>query len=498
MIYKVLTRSTPSFGGLINYILNENKVPEKQVFTHNIRSLNTDIKGITKEFLINESFRNFTRSDQIYLNHEIISFSALDRDKITQEVLSDIMDKYVSLRGPNGVYLGAIHQDKDHIHLHIAVSGLEYRTGKSFYLPKDKLLELKLELQEYQKEKYPELKNSLPKHGINKEYVTDREWQAMNRDGRNTIKQMIAPVIKDSFKKASSQKEFLELLTKHNLHYYERNGKPTGVIVDEMKIRFTRLGISKEQLNKLPMDINAEKIALHQIQQIRLERSVKEPKLDKEPTPTEIQKEVDQAHKQHLQQRMEVIQNRMIELETMLEDRLLGTEASLSLHLQIQNLQVEQREIQREIDGTSHGIELTPIDDGITGDTKVIHVIDRGIEKTYTFTQEHLEVTYEGPNGQTLSNESYIEPELRDDLTRQYDFIEAYELGLINEDVTSDVDLDVFDLDNEPTENSTESHIPDSTESINSEDTDISNTLEDISNTRAEMDSQNIDETIDR
>jgi hypothetical protein len=42
---------------------------------------------------------------------------------------------------------------------------LAYRTGKSFYLPKDKLNELKKELQEYQKEKYPELKHSLPKHG---------------------------------------------------------------------------------------------------------------------------------------------------------------------------------------------------------------------------------------------------------------------------------------------------------------------------------------------
>jgi hypothetical protein len=39
------------------------------------------------------------------------------------EILTDIMEKYVSLRGSNGIYLGAIHQDKEHVHLHVAVSG---------------------------------------------------------------------------------------------------------------------------------------------------------------------------------------------------------------------------------------------------------------------------------------------------------------------------------------------------------------------------------------
>jgi len=267
-----MTRSTPSYNGLINYILNENKVPDRQIFTHNLRSNNSDIKGLAKEFLMNESFRNFNRSDQIYLNHEIISFSALDSPKITPDILSDIMEKYVSLRGSNGVYLGAIHVDKEHIHLHIAVSGLTYRTGKSFYLPKDKLIELKKELQDYQKEKYPELKHSLPKHGGRKEYLTDREWQANKKEGRNSIKEKITPIVQFAFEKAGTQKEFLDLLSKHNLHYYERNGVPTGLVVDETKIRFTRLGISKEQINKLPMDLTEDKKALKEIEKLRQEK----------------------------------------------------------------------------------------------------------------------------------------------------------------------------------------------------------------------------------
>lgn len=497
MIYKVLTRSTPSYNGLINYILNENKVQEKNVFTHNLRSHPTDIKGLTNEFMINESFRTFHRSDQIYLNHEIISFSALDSPKITPEVLTDIMEKYVSLRGSEGVYLGAIHQDKEHIHLHVAVSGLAYRTGKSFYLPKDKLNELKKELQEYQKEKYPELKHSLPKHGGRKEYLSDREWQANKKEGRNSIKEKIEPLIKEAFGKAGSQKEFLELLTKQNLHHYERNGIATGIIVDETKIRFTRLGISKEEINKLPMDINAEKLVLHQIQQIRLERGVKEPKLEKPESKIEKETIKESEHHQNLQIRLEEIQGKVLAIETLFEDKLLGTEASLSLQLQLENLQIEEIAIQKELNGNILDIEITPIEDGIVGQTKVIHTIENGIEKTYTLTENHLEVTYLGPNGQTLSNESYLEPDDKNDFNRQYDFIEAYEMGLINEDAAPEVNLDVFDL-NSPSENSSESANLGTNEQSNSIDIDAPNSLNDINDVRAEMDSLDIDDDMER
>lgn len=503
MIYKVLTRSTPSYNGLINYILNENKVPERQIFTHNLRSQNTDIKGLTKEFIENESYRNFNRSDQIYLNHEIISFSGLDSPKITPDILSDIMEKYASLRGPNGVYIGAIHQDKEHIHLHIAVSGLAYRTGKSFYLPKDKLNDLKKELQEYQKEKYPELKHSLPKHGGRKEYLTDREWQANKKEGRNSIKEKITPIIQKALEKSGTQKEFLELLSKQNLHYYERNGIPTGLIVDETKIRFTRLGISKEQLNKLPMDINAEKIALNQIQQIRLERDFKSQQVEK---PQENlnssknkfdDKKIDVEGNIIKQNRLDVIRERMANIEAICEDTLLSSELSLSLQMQMENLQIEERELTRQIEGLTDDIEVVPYEDGLKGDTKVIHIIENGIEKTISFNEYHIEKSWSDTNGIIYSNESYLEPEIREGLDMMYETMDNYDNGLIKVEVSKEDTLDEFDLaDNSET---SENHQDKKNEISDSQNVDVTlNEINEIRDEMNEIDDPNVDEEIDR
>ncbi|MDP1728495.1 MAG: relaxase/mobilization nuclease domain-containing protein [Bacteroidota bacterium] len=274
MIYKVMTRSTPTYKGLIEYILNESKTPDSHIFTHNLRSKKRDVKNITKEFIENESYRKYSRSDQVFLNHEIISFSNMDSVKIQPAMIQDIMNRYISLRGENGVYLASVHQDTSQIHVHIMVSGLQYRSGRSFYIPKDKLFKLKKDLQEYQKEKYPEISYSLPNHGSKREYVTDRKWFAKHKEDRSIEKVILQKTIKEAFEISSTQKEFLNLLAKQNLHYYERSGSPAGIISGNSKFRFSRLGISKELFNDLPFDFTEESQALKEIELIRKSRNV--------------------------------------------------------------------------------------------------------------------------------------------------------------------------------------------------------------------------------
>ncbi|MDP1725556.1 MAG: relaxase/mobilization nuclease domain-containing protein [Bacteroidota bacterium] len=275
MIYKILTRSTPSFQSLITYISKESKNTEPEIFTHNLRSDGLDIEGLTKEYLVNESFRAFHRSDQKYLNHEILSFHDEDTSKITPELLQDIAQKYIALRGNEGVYYGAVHRDQNHAHIHFAVSGLKYRTGRSHHIPKDKLQELKIELQAYQKEKYPELSKSLPKHGRGKEYLTDRQWYANQKEKRNIQKDDMRDTILSSFEQAKTQNGFLELLRDSGFHHYERKGIAQGIISpDGMKFRFTRLGITPEQFKGLPVDQTEELKALSEIESLRQQHTV--------------------------------------------------------------------------------------------------------------------------------------------------------------------------------------------------------------------------------
>ena len=63
---------------------------------------------------------------------------------------------------------------------------------------------------------------------------------------------------------------FIELLRdEHNLHFYKRV-IPTGLVLESgMKIRFSRLGISKEQLLAKPSNRIEELEALSRIKAIR-------------------------------------------------------------------------------------------------------------------------------------------------------------------------------------------------------------------------------------
>jgi len=264
-IIKILSRHNPTYRSLLRYILNESKNEKPQIFTHNIRTNN--IEGYIKEFIQNESLRKNNRSDQVYLYHEIISFNASEnKAKITPEMLNDIAQYYFKNRG-EGVSVGAVHRKgNEHIHIHFCTSALQYRTGKSMRISKPELHKLKVSLQEYHKQKYPEISNSFPNHGSGKPYQKNYSFQ---KEKRNSIKEKISDIIKSCFEKAGSQKEFLQSLMGQNIFHYERNGKITGVEYEDMKFRFSSLGIDNEQLEALPKDLSEEKKVLKQIQKIR-------------------------------------------------------------------------------------------------------------------------------------------------------------------------------------------------------------------------------------
>ncbi len=268
MIIKVLTHSNPNYTSMIRYIMNDTKSKDgtPNIHTHNIRG--TVQEEWVQEFIENESFRQYPRSNQTYLYHELVSISAHENHNIiTKEMLDDLAQKYISLRGHEGMYIGAVHAEgKQHVHFHFCVSGVEYRTGKAFRLSKQKLYQLKKDFQEYHKEKYPELSHSLCDHGKGKSYVTDREWQAKNRSERTLLKTEVEAIVKTSFEKARTQHEFLEGLRNEGLHHYERSGKANGIIYNDMKFRFSRFDIDIQKLDSINKE---EEKALADIQSLR-------------------------------------------------------------------------------------------------------------------------------------------------------------------------------------------------------------------------------------
>jgi hypothetical protein len=218
--------------------------------------------GYVKEFIENEAFRRQSRSDQIHLFHEIVSFGeGENREAITAAMIDDLAHEYMRLRGDTGVMLGYTHWDKNHVHIHFCVSALQYRIGKSFGLNKQQLQELKLSFQEYHKKHYPELTKSAPQHGRGGTYLTHGQWHAKRRED-------IMQTVQQCFDRATTQNEFLALLRDADLHHYERDGVPTGITYEGAKFRFSRL-LAGRELSNLSIDRSEEEQILAEIRSIR-------------------------------------------------------------------------------------------------------------------------------------------------------------------------------------------------------------------------------------
>lgn len=268
-IVKVLSRHTPSYGSLLRYILNEAKVRKEEIFRQNLHD--TDIPGLVGQFVENESFRRNPRNDQIFLYHEMVSFSAKeDASHISREVIGDLVREYIRLRGETGVLLGAVHRDREHVHVHFCVSAVHFRTGKAFGLAKEQLLDLKMQFQRYHLKQYPELSESAPAHEKGERYMGNEQWHARHR-------QEIAATAQKCFARAHSQQEFLSLLRDNGLHYYERNGRPIGVEIEGKKYTFKQL-LPDRQFDSLKKDVKEEEQALSKIREARTRQQARDVK----------------------------------------------------------------------------------------------------------------------------------------------------------------------------------------------------------------------------
>ena len=228
--------------------------------THNLKGDRID--EWVKQFRANEEYRQNKRVDSVILTHEIISFHKNDAKNISLDKLEDIARQYVKERNINGMFLAVPHFDKEHYHIHICTSGIEYQTGKSMRLSKTNLQVLKKKIQQYQIEKYPELSKSVVNHGKppkEQALLSEKEYQYKLRTGRATDKEQLIGMLKTCYKKANSKDDFFENLKESGLKTYIRGGKITGIVFCNKKFRLKRLGFTEERLQELDKSLIREK-----------------------------------------------------------------------------------------------------------------------------------------------------------------------------------------------------------------------------------------------
>ena len=173
MIVKAISHKNPTksaIGKLINYIFDAEKMKDSMqdreplISKRNIVGYNKD-KWIDS-FKANDDNRLFEHSKRTVIRHEIVSFSDKDNHLLTTDVLKAFSKWYLKHRSPNSLGVCAVHYEKS-IHIHFAISavGLD---GRSTRISRKDFCDFKIKLQEFQKEYYTFLSNSIVEHSKKK------------------------------------------------------------------------------------------------------------------------------------------------------------------------------------------------------------------------------------------------------------------------------------------------------------------------------------------
>lgn len=250
MIIKSTTRKQASFRQLLTYVLNQQKSHIGFTLTHNLRGKTID--EWVKEFEQNESYRKSRRANSVILSHEILSWHKYDENLLSIDMVKEMTYQYIQHRNPNGLYVAVAHIDKGkHWHVHLVVSGVEYRSGVSMRMSKQVFSTLKQQMETHQRTHYPKLAFSQVNHGNQLPYAKEPEYQAQKRTRKRSSKEELILSLEKTYQNASSLPHFLQALSAQGIDPYYRNGQLVGVWygkVNKRKYRLGRLGFGIDRL----------------------------------------------------------------------------------------------------------------------------------------------------------------------------------------------------------------------------------------------------------
>ena len=194
-------------------------------------------RALLRSFFENDDrYRKRKRIDSVFAYHEIMSFHPEDAKHLTPEIFHDLCAAYVRERAPDSIALAVAHYD-EHPHIHLVISGIEYRDGKASRITKKVFGDIKLKMQEIVRERYPQILFSFPEHG--KERGTKGKSVSLLKQPDIALLQ---PIIEETLKESKNLDDFSNQLTEAGCKVYSRMGKPAGVIYEASKYSFKTLG----------------------------------------------------------------------------------------------------------------------------------------------------------------------------------------------------------------------------------------------------------------
>jgi Asp-tRNA(Asn)/Glu-tRNA(Gln) amidotransferase C subunit len=194
------------------------------------------------------------RANGNVLYHEILSFSRGHnlREEDISRIVADIGQEYLNGRARDQLAYGVIHQDTDHIHLHLMISANQIGKSDRVRLSKKEFSEVQKKIERIALERYPELAQTkiYDRDRPLEKLKTEANEQAMKiRTKEPSRKESLKNKIHQLFERASSFEDLGRLSASEGLRFYQR-GKTIGVVVTEKdgterKHRLASLGVEE-------------------------------------------------------------------------------------------------------------------------------------------------------------------------------------------------------------------------------------------------------------
>jgi len=156
-----MSRKTPSFGQLVDYMSDIKKADQKYNIFQNIYSQKT--QDIERDFIQNSRYIK-KRKNGVYLYHEILSITKSQNLPAykQKELLREIALEYAHKRGKDNLVFATLHDDHaGHLHYHFLISANVMEDSKKTRLSKAQFSSLKKNLEAQVLEKYPELEQKM-------------------------------------------------------------------------------------------------------------------------------------------------------------------------------------------------------------------------------------------------------------------------------------------------------------------------------------------------
>ena len=152
-----MSRKSKSFSQLYDYLTRDSS---SFTFSRNTYSNPKNKKEFLNEFYENAQHIREARG-KVFLYHEVLSLEQNSLSKERQkEILLDMADKYLFQRADKHLAFGVVHNEKEHMHLHLMISANEIEGDKRVRLSKKKFKEIQQRLENYKNQKHKELRES--------------------------------------------------------------------------------------------------------------------------------------------------------------------------------------------------------------------------------------------------------------------------------------------------------------------------------------------------